>query len=93
MRTLVESKVLSFLFLALIRWNEKGGESKISFCYLPQGFESFPSDLPRARGRNLARVECLQTIKPWWLVFVLLGLMLLWVMGEGFENICTVSGK
>ena len=32
-------------------------------------------------------------LSQWWLVFVPLGLMLLWVMGVGFENTCTVSRK
>ena len=32
-------------------------------------------------------------LSQWWLVFVLLGVMLLWVMGVGFENTCTVFGK
>ena len=35
------------------------------FLLLPQGFESFPSHLPRARWRNLVRVcaWCLSVIK------------------------------
>ena len=32
-------------------------------------------------------------LSQWWVVFFLLGLMLLWVMCVGFENTCTVSGK
>ena len=34
---------------------KKGGESKISFL-LPQGFESFPLDLPEARWCNLVLI-------------------------------------
>ena len=33
------------------------------FPLFPQGFESFPSDLPRARWRNLVCVQYLQMIK------------------------------
>ena len=32
-------------------------------------------------------------IRPMVIVFVLLGLMRLWVMGVGFESTCTVTGK
>ena len=44
-----------FLFLVLIRWNEEGRWVQ-DFLLLPQGFESLPSDLPRARWRNLVYV-------------------------------------
>ena len=52
MRTLAESKVLSFLFLVLIRWNEE--EMWVQdLLLLPQGFENFLWDLERVRWRNL----------------------------------------
>ena len=41
-----------FLFLMLIRWNEEGRWVE-DFVLLPQGIESFPSDQPRARWRDL----------------------------------------
>ena len=34
------------------------------FRFVTQRFKSFPSDLPRARWRNLTCVECLWMIKP-----------------------------
>ena len=38
-------------------------------------------------------VQICRWLSEWWLVFVLLGLILLCVMGVGFENTCTVSRK
>ena len=50
-----------------------GGESKSSF-YHPKGFESFHSDLSRARWPNLVWVwGVCRRFSQWWLVFVLLG--------------------
>ena len=83
-RALHESKVLSFLFLALIKGMQKWNESKIFFC--------------NSRGWKLLQVGWCS------LVYVedsansgcfsfYLGLMLLWVMGVGFQNICTVPGN
>ena len=60
-----------FLFLVLIRWNEEGRWVQ-DFLLLPQGFESFPSDLPRARWQNLV-CGVFVRLSQWWLVFVLLG--------------------
>ena len=52
MKTLAESKFLSFLFMVYFRWNEE--ERWIQdFLLLPQEFQSFPSDLRRGRWRNL----------------------------------------
>ena len=61
MRTLAESKVLSFLLLVLIRWNEEGRWIQ-DILLLLQGRKSFSSDLPRARWRNVVCVECLQMV-------------------------------
>ena len=65
MRTLAKSKVLSFFylfFLVLIRLNKERKWVQ-DFLLLPQGFESFRSDLSQTRWSNLVRVECLQMIK------------------------------
>ena len=51
----------TFLFLVLIRRNEEGRWVQ-DFLLSPQGFESFHSDLPRLRWRDLC-VDCLQMIK------------------------------
>ena len=48
-------KSFLFLFLVLIRWNEERRRVQ-DFLLLPQGFESFPSDLLRARSRNFVCV-------------------------------------
>ena len=45
----------------LIKGVWRGVESKILFL-LPQGFESFPSDLPRARRYDLVLVEVIKTM-------------------------------
>ena len=71
MRTMSESKVLS-LFLVLIRWNKEGRYVQ-DFLLLPQGFESFPSDLRRARWCNLVCVACLYMIKPMVVSFCSIG--------------------
>ena len=63
----------------LIRWNEKGRWVQ-DFLLSSKGYESFHSDLAQVRCRNLV---CLFN----W------GLMLLWLIGVGFDNTCTVSGK
>ena len=57
-----------FLFLVLIRWNElsrwnKDGRWVQDILLLPQGFESFLSDLPQVRLHNLVCVKCLVMIK------------------------------
>ena len=74
-------KSFIFLFLVLIRWNEKGRWVQ-DFLSSSQKFESFHLDLPRTKRLNLV-----------WLVFVFRGLMLPWVMQVGFYITCTVLGK
>ena len=69
----------------------KAGRWVHDFLLLPQGLERFPSDLPQARWHNLVCVIC-RWLSQWWLLFYW-GLMFLWVMGVGFKNTCTVSGK
>ena len=56
----------------LIRCNEKGKWFK-DFFLSPQGFESFQSDLPRARCRNIVCVECLQMIRSMVVGFCFIG--------------------
>ena len=76
----------------LIRWNKKGRWVQGSLLS-PQGFESFHSDLPRARWFNIVYVwSVCRWLSQWWFLFYC-GLMLLWVMGVGFDNTCAVSGK
>ena len=84
MSTLGESKVF-FLFLVLIRWNEEG-RWVLDFLLPPRVFESYPSDLPRSRSRNLVCVVCFCSIGDW-------SLKLVWEMRVGFENTCTATGK
>ena len=60
------------LFLVLIRWNKEGRYVQ-DFLLLPQGFGSFPSDLPRARWCNLVCVACLYMIKPMVVSFCSIG--------------------
>ena len=70
------------------------GREMSDFLLLAQRIESFPSDPPQAGWHNLVRVYGVcRWLSQLWLVFVLLGLMLPWVMHVGFENTCTVSGK
>ena len=70
--------------------NEKVTRVK-DFLVLPQGFESFSQTFHEQGGR----IQCV-CIGDWansgWFLFYW-GLMLLWVMGVGFENTCKVSGK
>ena len=77
--------------LVLIKEIRRGGESKISFCYI-RGLRASPQTY---RGwRNLVRVEYLLIVKAnggWFLVYW--GLILLWVMSVEFEYTCTISGK
>ena len=75
----------------LIRWNEKVRWVQ-DFLLLPQGFKRFPSDLPRARWRNLVCAECLLMIKPMMVSFCFIEGWC-WVIGVGFENTCTISRK
>ena len=59
----------------LIRWNKKGRWVQ-NFLLQLQEFESFHSDLPRARWLNLVSVcvwSVCKWLSQWWLVFVLLG--------------------
>ena len=78
------------MFLVLIRWNWKGRWVQ-DILLSPQGFESFHSDLPRAWWR-VCRVFA--EIKSMVACFCFnWRFMLLWVMGVGFDNTCTVSGK
>ena len=58
MRTLGESKVLTFCF-----WFE-GGEKFQNFLVLPQDFGSFPQSFGERGGAILMLVECLKMIKP-----------------------------
>ena len=78
------------MFLVLITWNKERRWVQ-NFILLPQGFESFYLGLPRAKWCNLVCVS--KRLSKCWLVFVLLGLMILWVMGVGFYNTCIVSRK
>ena len=55
------SRHAAFKVLVLIKGVWRGVESKILFL-LPQGFESFPSDLPRARRYDLVLVEVIKTM-------------------------------
>ena len=64
--------------------NEKVGHSKISFCSVTPGVETFSSDLLRAGWCNLTCGGGL--------VFVLLGVDTT-TLGVEFENTCIVSGK
>ena len=56
----------------LIRRNEKEREVQDNLLS-PQGFESFHSDLPRARWRNVVCVECLLMIKSMMVGFCFVG--------------------
>ena len=47
MRMLSDPRILFFLFLVLIRWNEEGMRVQ-DFFFLPPGRESFVSELPEA---------------------------------------------
>ena len=76
-RTLGESKILSFCFWC---WSKEWGKERVQELFvLPQGFWCFPSLVSRARWGNLVRFN--------W------RLMLLWVMGVGFERTYIVSVK
>ena len=65
-------------------------ESKIFLCY--PGVWELPISLFASEMVYLVLVECLYLIKPM-VVDFRWRLMLLLVMGVGFENICTVSRK
>ena len=66
---------------------------RFPFVIRGQGFESFPSDQPRVRWRDLVCVECFE-IKPMVDGFYSIGsLMLPWVIGVGSGYTFIVSGK
>ena len=71
-RKLGESKDLPFLFMVLIRWNEKRRWAQ-DFYLSFQRFESFHSDLPLTRWRDIVGVECLWIIKSMVVGFCLIG--------------------
>ena len=70
-----------FVLLVFIRWNEEGRWVQY-FLLLPLGSETFPSNLPRARWRNLVCVVFVDDYaNGGWFLFYW-GLMLLWAMDE-----------
>ena len=87
MITLGESKVL-FVFSGVKQGNERGRLVQ-NFLVLTQGFGSFPTVFSQGKWRNFARVECLWMNGCWFLFCC--KLMLLWLMGFGFENTDTFS--
>ena len=75
----------------LIRWNEKVRWVQ-DFLLLPQGFKRFPSDLPRARWRNLVCAECLLMIKPMMVSFCFIEGWC-WVIGVGLRTLAQFQGS
>ena len=42
----------------------RGGGLVLDYLVIPQGFESFPSDLSQVGWHNLVYLECLHMVKP-----------------------------
>ena len=71
-----------FLFLVLIRWNEEGRWVTLAVWELPVTYYELDGI-----------IWCVWSVCRWLSQWWFWGLMLLRVMGVGFDNICTVSRK